>query len=856
MSSSIRDRAASVLAFKKLPVTIVVVFIYAAIYISLSITDNLPSFPTPAGQHGLNLDDAYADLHKIAGLPHPYNSHQNDVVRKFILARVQSIAAVSPFVEVDDDRISNVTFGMAGSGVAAYFEGSNVLIKVDGTQPDLNALLFSAHFDSVSTAPGATDDGMGVATLISLVDYFSNNQPKRTLVFNINNGEEDGLYGAHAFLEHPWFNLTGNFINVEGAGAGGRPLLLRATATHHARAWSAVAHPHGLVASADAFARGVVKSATDYSVYTAAARGGIDFSFYRQRSKYHTKEDTIPSLGGKAALWNMMESTFLAGLALIEEDDKTAGEESTPVYFDLFGEAFAVLSLKTFYIINIVLLVVGPILVAVLVFVAQRKNKLYWSAKGWGRTPTALVIGGGLTVGLGILYRFVNPFIIYSSATAVLISTLTLSLLSFYAVLALFAFFLPVPQQRSTVLLESYIFWWILLVIDTVAIGRSQIGGLYFVTFFYAGTLVALLLGLLEHFELPSARRGSRNGNAAVIDNEYRSEGDDTAHEVSSERTPLLAQNGRGIKKSEIDEDNEIGLWFIQFLLAVPFPVILITQVGLLLVNALSQTLADGSSVTTVYIAVSFVSIISFVPLLPFIHKLHRFIPYTLVLVLVVTTTYNVFSFPFSENSPLKVFFQETINLDSDANFVQLSGVNPWLENSIVSELPSAWDNNRNCSTTDPLRANIPSCTWPGLPPHVAAGQPSSWLRVNATQTAPGAGLLSIAGVGSRSCRVYFDTPAGLARVRGSGGRVQAPFPLAKSGVDELRLWSRTWERTFEVSVAWEGGAPMSGRVACEWAEQTGIPALEEVVSFLPKWARVTKRTDGLLEVSKSFTLN
>lgn len=64
--------------------------------------------------------------------------------------------------------------------------------------PELDGVLFSAHFDSVSTAPGATDDGMGVATLLSLVDYFAKNQPKRTVVFNINNGEEDGLYGAHA----------------------------------------------------------------------------------------------------------------------------------------------------------------------------------------------------------------------------------------------------------------------------------------------------------------------------------------------------------------------------------------------------------------------------------------------------------------------------------------------------------------------------------------------------------------------------------------------------------------------------------------------------------------------------------
>lgn len=68
---------------------------------------------------------------------------------------------------------------------------------------------------------GATDDGMGVATLLQLVDYFSKNRPKRDVIFNINNGEEDGLNGAHAFLEHPWSALPTVFLNLEGAGSGG-----------------------------------------------------------------------------------------------------------------------------------------------------------------------------------------------------------------------------------------------------------------------------------------------------------------------------------------------------------------------------------------------------------------------------------------------------------------------------------------------------------------------------------------------------------------------------------------------------------------------------------------------------------
>ena len=38
---------------------------------------------------------------------------------------------------------------------------------------------------------------MSVVALLQLVNFLSKNRPRRTAVFNINNGEEDGLHGAH-----------------------------------------------------------------------------------------------------------------------------------------------------------------------------------------------------------------------------------------------------------------------------------------------------------------------------------------------------------------------------------------------------------------------------------------------------------------------------------------------------------------------------------------------------------------------------------------------------------------------------------------------------------------------------------
>ena len=79
------------------------------------------------------------------------------------------------------------------------------------------------------------------------------------------------------------------------------------------------------------FNRGAVRSGTDYTVYTDASMDGLDFVFYKPRSKYHTKDDSIPSLGGRAPLWSMMETTLAVAKTLGYKYESGGG---VPAYFD------------------------------------------------------------------------------------------------------------------------------------------------------------------------------------------------------------------------------------------------------------------------------------------------------------------------------------------------------------------------------------------------------------------------------------------------------------------------------------------------------------------------------------------
>lgn len=157
------------------------------------------------------------------------------------------------------------------------------------------------------------------------------------------------------FLQHPWSNLTSTFLNLEGAGGGGRPLLFRSTSPSllDALKTDKYAHPHANVFSADAFSRGVIASGTDYSVYSGprllnsnvspkggndtASQGGmqgVDLAFYKGRNRYHTKLDAMAyTEGGKRSLWSMMESAraaadgFVFGDIVESKDKKNDDDE-------------------------------------------------------------------------------------------------------------------------------------------------------------------------------------------------------------------------------------------------------------------------------------------------------------------------------------------------------------------------------------------------------------------------------------------------------------------------------------------------------------------------------------------------
>ncbi|MBN1388852.1 MAG: M28 family metallopeptidase [Bacteroidales bacterium] len=104
----------------------------------------------------------------------------------------------------------NYTVGGEGQRMEKETELRNVIATLKGTNPeDDRVLLISAHldsrvednFDSTTFAPGANDDGSGVAAIMELVRIMSAHEFPVTIKYMILTGEEQGLFGASAMAD-------------------------------------------------------------------------------------------------------------------------------------------------------------------------------------------------------------------------------------------------------------------------------------------------------------------------------------------------------------------------------------------------------------------------------------------------------------------------------------------------------------------------------------------------------------------------------------------------------------------------------------------------------------------------------
>lgn len=72
-----------------------------------------------------------------------------------------------------------------------------------------------------------------------------------------------------------------------------------------------------------------------------------------------------------------------------------------------------IFALSTLFIINVILLVIGPLLVAAGVTLIYTRGQLHYSGYGWGRFPLSILLGLGLPLGVAFAFVKANPNVWY-----------------------------------------------------------------------------------------------------------------------------------------------------------------------------------------------------------------------------------------------------------------------------------------------------------------------------------------------------------------------------------------------------------------------------------------------------------
>ncbi|CAL8074658.1 unnamed protein product [Calicophoron daubneyi] len=228
-----------------------------------------------------------------------------NIIRKQLLD-IASLANNSGLQAFVDEQTSSASSFRFRYHVSSYQNLKNLVLKIHDPRAgnDIKrskAFLVNCHYDSVVSSPGASDNYVNCAIMLEVSRILASGKLlfQNDAIFLFNGAEECGLMASHAFVTgHRWARDVAAFLNLEGAGAGGRLALFqtgpgKASETFLQAYSKAFRYPYGNVVAEDLFHSGIIPSDTDFRIFRDYGQTpGIDMAYIYDGYAYHTAFDT------------------------------------------------------------------------------------------------------------------------------------------------------------------------------------------------------------------------------------------------------------------------------------------------------------------------------------------------------------------------------------------------------------------------------------------------------------------------------------------------------------------------------------------------------------------------------------
>ena len=306
-----------------------------------------------ARQPGLfNDTNASAHVSTLAGTigSRPVGTPANARAREYIVDQLKQIGFEVRVQETDARRHE----------LGRTARVANIIGILAGEKPDAIGLV--SHYDSSPDAPGATDDGLGVAVTLEAARVLAAQGRRQwTLLALITDGEESGLMGAAGLVtDREVMNRLRAYLNLESIGSSGTSVLFE---TGPANAWLVrpwarrAPHPRGSSYAIEVYRR--LPNDTDFSVLKTRDVPGLNFAPIGDSYAYHTARDTPERLSRETI--RSTGENVVAIVTALQGSDITMRTSAEPIFFDVAGTTALSYGSLVQFVISAVALIAGVV---------------------------------------------------------------------------------------------------------------------------------------------------------------------------------------------------------------------------------------------------------------------------------------------------------------------------------------------------------------------------------------------------------------------------------------------------------------------------------------------------------------